>query len=162
MPPLSLERPSPLTSFFAGDPVAVEATCASGLLEALGLPARGAGALALAPRVTLVHALAPDAGSLAVRWVRLVPPADLGAGVADCAVALTGPLREAGRALRLAGRLRAVLADPRMVEAAAGARRSEGLVRAGGARTVRGRGAGLAGDGGGRRSYGGSPGARGG
>jgi calcium-translocating P-type ATPase len=130
MPPLSLERPAPLTSFFAGDPVAVEATSASGLLEALGLPARGAGALALAPRVTLVHALAPDAGSLALRWVLLVPPADLGAGVADCAVVLTGPLREAGRALRLAGRLRAVLGDPRMVEAAAGARHREELVRA--------------------------------
>jgi calcium-translocating P-type ATPase len=125
---ITVERSTAVTSFFAGDPLVLDVTSAAAVADAVGAPPP-AGALRMAPRVTLVHALAGE-GPLALHWVRLVVPADLGAGVAEVAVVLTASLREASRTLALVGRLRAGLADADLVERAAAARSREELVRA--------------------------------
>jgi hypothetical protein len=89
-------------------------------------------ALALGPRLALVHALAGEPRPLALRWVHLpgAPALGISAGGFDAAVVLTGSLGAGSRALRVVGRLRAGLADPTILKEAHRARRREELVRA--------------------------------
>jgi Ca2+-transporting ATPase len=131
-----MERVPAPTALFAGDPVWLEESPASvgALFTALGLAApASAGQLPLAPGVVLVHGLAYEkAAPLTLRWVRLLHATGVGTGAApaEIRVVLTGSFADAGRALRVVGRLRAGLADPGLVKEAAETRRRDELVRA--------------------------------
>ncbi len=124
-----------VTALFTGDPIALDGgmLTPADLLAATGrsVPAE-AGVLPLAPRVALVHALATEPTPLALYWVhpRAAPALGVGGEAFEAAVVLIGSLADAGRVLRLVGRLRAGLADPAIRERAGSARRREELVRA--------------------------------
>jgi calcium-translocating P-type ATPase len=123
-----VDRRLAVSALLAGDPAPSDALTAA---ELLGAADGGAGpALPLGPRIALVHALDRGGGPLALRWVSLRRAPALVPGGADAAVVLTGSLRDAGLALRVAGRLRAGLADPGVRRRAMAAASREELVRA--------------------------------
>ena len=123
-----------ITTLFVGHPAsAAGAALAPSAVLAAGVASpEPAHVLTLGPRLALVHALALEPAPLALRWVHLPDRPDLGVATEqfDAAVVLTGSLADAGRALRVVGRLRAGLADPGVLKEACAARRREELVRA--------------------------------
>jgi len=124
-----------VSRFLAGDPFALPArvTTADDLIAALGIvPAASAGVMPLVPGVALVHALAPGERGPTLRWARLPHAPSLlpGSGAIADVLALAFPAAEAAAALRIASRLRALLAEPEALARARAAADREGLVRA--------------------------------
>ncbi len=124
-----------LSPYLTGDPrgLGPEVDGFAALCAAVGLsPDEAPGLLPLGPAGVLVHALRRPAGRLALSWAHLPHRPVLAPGLppAAFAVILTAPLRESGRALRLAGRLRACLAVPGVLERVEGARTREDLAAA--------------------------------
>jgi calcium-translocating P-type ATPase len=120
-----------VTPLLAGDPrplTTAPATVADAL-DAAGLPPdAAAGRLSLGDRAAAVSSLGPDHASLALH-VLVRPEAGREAGAPELVFVLAGSLRDAARAIRLIGRLRAGCADGALVAKAATATTREDLVR---------------------------------
>ncbi len=124
-----------LSPYLAGDPIPLgpEVAAVGDVGRALGLDRLDTRALLrLAPGVVLVPALAAAEGPLTLRWLRLAHAPVLGpaTGPVDVAIGLSGPIAEAGGALRLVAKLAACCADPAFLERARGAATREDLVQA--------------------------------
>jgi P-type Ca2+ transporter type 2C len=124
--------PLAITPFLTGDPVRLgpDVTTGPGLAEALGLVEPRM--LPLCPRVLLVYSLDGAAERITARWVHLPhePALDPSPEPVAIAIAVATSLADCGRALRLAGRLRAGLADSALLERALHAATREELVTA--------------------------------
>jgi Ca2+-transporting ATPase len=127
-------RPAGLSPSLTGDPVALgsEVLTAADLGRALGLPGGAPRLAPLAPGLVLAHALSADSGHVTLRAFRL-PHAPLltpATGPVDAVLALTAPVADAGRAVQVAARLRACLADPAVRDGVRRAATRQGLVQA--------------------------------
>jgi Ca2+-transporting ATPase len=118
-----------VTPLLAGDPrpLTTAAPTAANALRALDLPSDPqAGIIPLGGPAVLVYSLGADRAPFALHVLTL--PAATQA--VDLLLVLTATLRDAGRAIRVIGRLRAGFADPSLGAAAAAAATREQLVRA--------------------------------
>jgi len=125
--------PAAVSSFLAGDPVALgpEITSAGDLISRLALPSlEASGCVPIARGVALIHSLTGNAGNITLRWVNLPHRPTLTPALApvEVAVVLTAPITDSERAIRLVGRLMACLGEPGIVDRARAATTREALV----------------------------------
>jgi len=128
----AVSRSISVSSLVAGDPLASDAQTAADVLRALGLDAaEDVVVLPLASTAVLVRAIVARAG-MALHWVRLDPARPLGPDgpAIDLVAVLALPLRDLGRDVGVAGRLRACLGRPELVDRLRAATSREELVEA--------------------------------
>jgi calcium-translocating P-type ATPase len=124
-----------ISPFLTGDPVSLGPGIGSpgDVLAQLGLSLdEPAGCLHVAPGIALLHALVSGPGSVTLHWVNLPHRPALGGGLppVEAALILLAPVGDSARALRLVGRVMAVLAEPEVAARARAATTRESLVEA--------------------------------